>query len=66
MTGQTHYSMHTDVKFRPLELIDVRRRQNENREQWFNQTLTMRTPDRRSERTAPSRRSYVPILEGSQ
>ena len=39
MTARTPYSIHADVKFNPLELIDVRRLQKENREQWFNQTL---------------------------
>ena len=39
MTARTPYSIHTDVKFNPLELIDVQRLQKENREQWFNQTL---------------------------
>ena len=33
------YSIHTDVKFPPLQLIDVRKLQHETKEQWFNQTL---------------------------
>src|SRR5262247_743046 len=33
------YSIHTDVKFNPLELIDVQRLQKDTRDQWFNQTL---------------------------
>jgi len=33
------YSIHPDAKFRPLELVDVRKLQGEVREQWFNQTL---------------------------
>lgn len=33
------YSIHTDVKFPPLHLIDVRKLQEETKEQWFNQTL---------------------------
>lgn len=39
MDAQTQYTIHTDVKFKPLELIDVQRLQKETREQWFNQTL---------------------------
>ncbi len=39
MNGQTPYSIHTDVKFKPLELIDVQRLQAEKKDQWFNQTL---------------------------
>jgi mannose-6-phosphate isomerase-like protein (cupin superfamily) len=35
----TPYAIHTDVKFGPLELIDVARFQREH-EPWFNQTLT--------------------------
>ena len=37
--SQQPYSIHTDVKFAPLELIDVRKLQQETRDQWFNQTL---------------------------
>ena len=33
------YSIHTDVKFPPLQLIDVRALQQETKDQWFNQTL---------------------------
>ena len=33
------YSIHNDVKFPPLHLIDVRKLQQETKEQWFNQTL---------------------------
>jgi dTDP-4-dehydrorhamnose 3,5-epimerase-like enzyme len=39
MGAQTPYSIHTDVRFKPLELIDVHRLQEETKEQWFNQTL---------------------------
>ena len=39
MNDQTPYSIHTDVKFKPLELIDVQRLQAETKDQWFNQTL---------------------------
>ncbi|MDH3317887.1 MAG: cupin domain-containing protein [Gammaproteobacteria bacterium] len=39
MNAQTPYSIHTDVKFKPLELIDVQRLQKETKDQWFNQTL---------------------------
>lgn len=40
MESQTPYSIHTDVMFKPLELIDVNRLQEETKEQWFNQTLS--------------------------
>jgi len=33
------YSIHTDVKFPPLQLIDVRKLEQETKDQWFNQTL---------------------------
>jgi mannose-6-phosphate isomerase-like protein (cupin superfamily) len=33
------YSIHTDVKFPPLHLIDVNKLQEETKDQWFNQTL---------------------------
>ena len=33
------YSIHTDVKFPPLQLIDVRKLQQETKDAWFNQTL---------------------------
>ena len=36
---KTTYVIHTDVKFKPLELIDVARLQRETRDQWVNQTL---------------------------
>jgi hypothetical protein len=39
MNGQTPYSIHTDVKFKPLELIDVQKLQAETKDKWFNQTL---------------------------
>jgi mannose-6-phosphate isomerase-like protein (cupin superfamily) len=39
MSAQPPYSIHTDVKFDPLELIDVQTLQKETRDQWFNQTL---------------------------
>ncbi len=39
MPSNQKYSIHNDAKFRPLELIDVRKLQGEVREQWFNQTL---------------------------
>ena len=35
----TSYSINTDVKFNPLELIDVKRIQQETKDQWVNQTL---------------------------
>ena len=33
------YTIHNDVKFPPLALIDVGKLQKETKEQWFNQTL---------------------------
>lgn len=36
---KTPYTIHTDVKFKPLELIDVAKLQKETRDQWVNQTL---------------------------
>src|SRR3989441_11239430 len=39
MPSAQKYSIHNDAKFRPLELVDVRKLQGEVREQWFNQTL---------------------------
>jgi len=36
----TQYTIHTDVKFAPLELIDVNAVRDSVRELWFNQTLT--------------------------
>jgi mannose-6-phosphate isomerase-like protein (cupin superfamily) len=39
METKTPYTIHTDVKFRPLELIDVGQLQRETREQWANHTL---------------------------
>ena len=35
----TQYTIHTDVKYRPLELVDVKALQRATKEQWFNQTL---------------------------
>jgi hypothetical protein len=35
MNAQTPYSIHTDVKFKPLELIDVQRLRQETKDQWF-------------------------------
>jgi mannose-6-phosphate isomerase-like protein (cupin superfamily) len=39
MTAQTTYSINTDVKFSPLELIDVKQLADNCQERWFNQTL---------------------------
>ena len=36
---KTQYKINTDVRFNPLELIDVDRIQRETKEQWTNQTL---------------------------
>jgi mannose-6-phosphate isomerase-like protein (cupin superfamily) len=35
----TPYSIHTDIKFKPLELIDVAALERATKEQWDNQTL---------------------------
>lgn len=35
----TAYTIHTEVKFPPLELIDTDRLVRECRDPWFNQTL---------------------------
>ena len=35
----TTYSIHSDVKYRPLELVDVGALQRATKERWFNQTL---------------------------
>lgn len=39
MSAQFPYVINSDVKFGPLELIDVKRLGDEVREEWFNQTL---------------------------
>jgi mannose-6-phosphate isomerase-like protein (cupin superfamily) len=39
MTPQSSYSINTDVKFPPLELIDVAKLASACQEPWFNQTL---------------------------
>ena len=39
MSAQTPYTIRTDVKFGPLQLVDVQRLQQSTKEQWFNQTL---------------------------
>jgi len=36
---KTPYTIYTDVKFKPLELVDVKALQRATKEQWFNQTL---------------------------
>ena len=36
----TPYTIHDDVKYKPLELIDVARLQRETKEQWVNYTLS--------------------------
>ena len=35
----TPYTIRSDIKFAPLELIDVQELQRSTKEQWFNQTL---------------------------
>lgn len=39
MNSQSAYAINTDVKFNPLELVDVGRLANAVSEDWFNQTL---------------------------
>src|SRR5437867_7621187 len=39
MDNQFPYSINTDVKFGPLELIDIQKLQEQFKEDWFNQTL---------------------------
>jgi mannose-6-phosphate isomerase-like protein (cupin superfamily) len=36
---KTTYNINTDVRFNPLELIDVNRIERETKDQWVNQTL---------------------------
>ena len=36
----TPYTIHNDVKYQPLELIDIARLQRETKEQWVNYTLS--------------------------
>jgi len=40
MNKQTSYNINLDVKYRHLELIDVPEIIRNNKEKWFNQTLT--------------------------
>lgn len=39
MNHEAKYAIHTDVKFGPLERIDVRKVVSGVRDKWFNQTL---------------------------
>ena len=39
MGAEPAYAIHTDVKFNPLELIDIRKLSEECKEDWFNQSL---------------------------
>lgn len=39
MNPDKDYSIHTDIKFRPLELIDIPALVEECPEEWYNQTL---------------------------
>jgi hypothetical protein len=50
------YSINTDVKFAPLELIDVGQLAADCQQQWFNQTLC-RVNDAVTSCTARGRRS---------
>src|SRR5436190_3979461 len=36
---KTPYTIHSDVKFKALELIDVKALERATKDQWFNQTL---------------------------
>ncbi len=40
MSDQTNYKINLSVKFNHQELIDIPAVVNENKEKWFNQTLT--------------------------
>ena len=39
MSSESQYSISTDIKFKPLEVFDVWKIQEECKEHWFNQTL---------------------------
>ncbi|MFQ5761376.1 MAG: cupin domain-containing protein [Acidiferrobacterales bacterium] len=39
MSTESAYAINTDVKFNPLELIDIRKLSEECEEDWFNQSL---------------------------
>lgn len=39
MGTEPAYAIHTDVKFNPLELVDIRKLSEECKEDWFNQSL---------------------------
>ncbi|MDH3671112.1 MAG: cupin domain-containing protein [Gammaproteobacteria bacterium] len=39
MGTESAYAIHTDVRFNPLELIDIRKLSEECKEDWFNQSL---------------------------
>ena len=39
LTSRITYSINTDVKFAPLELIDVKQLASACQQEWFNQTL---------------------------
>lgn len=39
MSERKDYRIHTDVRFEPLELVDVPQLVRECREEWYNQTL---------------------------
>jgi len=40
MSQQFNYNQHMDIKYKHLEVIDVPQIVKENKEKWFNQTLT--------------------------
>ncbi|MFQ5545590.1 MAG: cupin domain-containing protein [Acidiferrobacterales bacterium] len=39
MDTESAYAIHTDVKFKPLELVDIRKLNEECKQDWFNQSL---------------------------
>ncbi|HKE01775.1 MAG TPA: cupin domain-containing protein [Planctomycetota bacterium] len=39
MASKTTYHIHTDVRFGPLEVVDVRKLVDANQEKWWNQSL---------------------------
>jgi mannose-6-phosphate isomerase-like protein (cupin superfamily) len=40
MSKENKYNQHMDIKYKHLEVIDVPQIVEENKEKWFNQTLT--------------------------
>ena len=50
MSAEAMYSIHTDVKFRPLERIDIRQLASAVHDKVFSQTLCQVNEDRKSTR----------------